>query len=146
MQAINRKLAVFLFAVSLLSTAGCTTGTNLGLKKANLPTDDGTIVKTELFFGLSKPDGSIVSESEWENFVDEYITPRFREGPTIVDAKGRWLTKTGEVIKEKTKIVILLHSDNEDANASIEYIRDKYKKLFQQESVMRVTTDTDVSF
>ncbi|MHC4570957.1 MAG: DUF3574 domain-containing protein [Planctomycetota bacterium] len=145
MRTINRKLAVFLCAVNLLSITGCASGTNSELRKVNLQTDDGTIVKTELFFGLSKPDGSIVSETEWQNFVDEYITPRFRKGLTIVHANGQWLAKTGDVIKEKTKIVILLHSDNEDANASIEYIQDKYKKLFQQKSVLRVTTDTNVS-
>ena len=146
MRAINRKLAAVLCAVSLLSTAGCTTGTNSGPSKANLPITNSTIVKTELFFGLSKPDGGIVSETEWESFVDEHITPRFRKGLTIVDADGQWLAKSGELIKEKTKIVILLHSDNKDANASIEYIRDNYKKLFQQDSVARVTTDVDVSF
>jgi len=146
MRRIGQKLAVVLFVVSMLSVPGCITVANTDVRGISQLGDDGVLVKTELFFGRCKPDGSIVSESEWERFVDEHITLRFREGLTIVDANGQWMSKTGEVIKEKTKIVILLHSDNEDANASIEYIRDKYKEQFGQESVVRVTTYTGVLF
>jgi len=137
MQKIGWRLGVVLIGISLLFGSGCRTGTDTGVK------DSGRIIKTELFFGLSKPDGGIVSDSEWKKFVDEHITPRFREGLTIVDANGQWMDKKGEVIKEKTKIVILLHSGNEEANAAIEHIRDKYKTLFEQEAVLRISTYTE---
>lgn len=139
---IGRKLVVVLFAVSVLFTPGCEQAATVGERKPCWLRQPGTAVKTELFFGLSKPHGGTVSESQWQQFVDEHITPRFREGLTIVDANGQWLGKQGKVIKEKTKIVILLHSDNEDTNASIEYIRDKYKQLFQQEAVLRINSCT----
>ena len=140
------KLGLVLFAVIVLFNPGCVTVRDGNVGGAKAEVYDSTIIKTELFFGLCRPDGSIVSESEWDRFVDEYITPRFREGLTIVDANGQWMMRTGEVVKEKTKIVILLHVDNEAVNASIEYVRDKYKKLFQQESVVRVSTYTGVVF
>ena len=140
------KLGLVLVAVIVLFNPGCVTVRDGNAGGAKAEVYDSTIIKTELFFGLCRPDGSIVSESEWDRFVDEYITPRFREGLTIVDANGQWMMRTGEVVKEKTKIVILLHVDNEAVNASIEYVRDKYKKLFQQESVVRVSTYTGVVF
>lgn len=140
------KLGLVLFAVIVLFNPGCVTVRDGNVQGAKAEVYDSTIIKTELFFGLCRPDGSIVSESEWDRFVDEYITPRFREGLTIVDANGQWMMRTGEVVKEKTKIVILLHVDNEAVNASIEYVRDTYKKLFQQESVVRVSTYTGVVF
>jgi len=33
--------------------------------------------RTELFFGRAKPDGSMVSDEEFRNFLDEIITPDF---------------------------------------------------------------------
>lgn len=139
MREVNRKVLFIAIASTLFLAAGCETWTN---REAG----NDSLIKTELFFGLSKPDGSIITESEWEQFVDEYITPRFRKGLTIINANGRWLGEKGELVKEGTKIVILLHSDSEDAKASIEYIRDKYKKLFGQESVVRVTSCPQIAF
>lgn len=134
MQTIGWRLGIVLFAVSLLFSPGCRTRTDIDIR------DSGRIIETVLFFGLSKPDGGTVSESEWEKFVDEYITPRFKEGLTTIDADGQWMDDKGKVIKEKTKMVILFHHDNEHINAAIEYIRDKYKELFEQKAVLRIST------
>ena len=54
--------------------------------------------------------------------------------------------ENGELIKEKTKIVILLHRNSGDKKAAIEYIRDKYKKLFDQEAVIKVTSYPQIAF
>lgn len=113
---------------------------------ADIPLYGDILVKTELIFGLSKPDGGLVSEAEWQKFLDEYITPRFKEGLTVLDADGQYLMQSQQVIKERSKIVILLYKDSEETNASIEYIRSSYKQLFQQESVLRVSTPVGVSF
>jgi len=99
-----------------------------------------------LYFGLYKPDGTIISENEWERFVDEYITPRFKRGLTIVDAAGQWMGGNGELIKEKTKIIILFHRNSGEKKAAIEYIRDKYKELFDQEAVVKVTSYPEIDF
>jgi len=133
MREVSRKLLFIAIASTLFCAAGCETWTDIGA-------GNGSLIKTELYFGLSRPDGGVVSEAEWEGFVDEYITPRFKEGLTIVNANGQWMGENGELVKEETKIVILLHSDSEDAKAAIEYIRDKYKRLFDQEAVVRVTS------
>ena len=102
-------------------------------------------VKTELYFGLSKPGGA-VSEEEWSRFVDRHITPAFKEGLTILDARGQWQNDKGAVIKEATKLLILIHKPDREKNEAIEAIISEYKKEFQQESVLRVTTRATVSF
>ncbi len=99
-----------------------------------------------MYFGLSKPDGGVVSEAEWEGFADEYITPRFKEGLTIVDADGQWMGEDGVLVKEKTKIVILFHCNSGDKKTAIEFVRDKYKELFDQEAVVRVTSYPQIDF
>ena len=139
MREVSRILLFIAIASTLFCAAGCQTWTGTGA-------GNGGLIKTELYFGLSKPNGGVVSEAEWEGFVDEYITPIFKEGLTIVNANGQWMGENGELIKEKTKIVILLHRNSGDKKAAIEYIRDKYKKLFDQEAVIKVTSYPQIAF
>jgi hypothetical protein len=101
-----------------------------------------------LVFGLSKPDGGSVSEEEWTSFVDTYVTPKFKEGLTIVDSDGQWMMESGEVIKEDSKVLILLYDNESSAEVddSIEQIKETYKKLLNQEAVLRITSAAGVSF
>ena len=138
------KLGVCL--VTSMMLAGCGPSPSTGLGGSGLSCEDGAGVRTELFFGLGKPGGGLVSQSEWERFVEEYITPRFKNGLTIVDASGQWMDKKGEITKERARIVILFHGGSEEAERSIEYIRDKYKQLFGQESVMRISMCAEVVY
>src|SRR6185503_16288331 len=39
--------------------------------------------RTELYFGSSKPDGSVVTEAEYQLFVNNEVTPRFPDGLTV---------------------------------------------------------------
>ena len=104
-------------------------------------------VQTTLVFGLAKPGGA-VTEAEWQYFVDSYVTPRYRQGLTIIDTDGQWMMQTGEVIKEDSMIIILLYDAKSQAenDKNIEFIINTYKKLFQQEAVLRIDTAAGVSF
>jgi hypothetical protein len=44
-------------------------------------------VRTELFFGLSRPGGRI-TERQFERFVDAEVTPRFPDGLTLLSGRG----------------------------------------------------------
>lgn len=96
-------------------------------------------IQTELFFGLSKPDGTNVTEEEWNKFVGDYIAPRFEDGFTVVDARGQWLDNNNKIVKENTKLVILIYKRSHDLDSSINNLIDNYKRLFHQEFVLRVT-------
>ena len=104
------------------------------------------MVRTELYFGLSMPGGKVVSEAEWQAFLERHITPKFKEGLTVLDADGRYLSDSGKLIKEKSKVVILVHPDTPDARIAIFNIISAYKTQFRQESVLRVTDPVGVSF
>ncbi len=99
-----------------------------------------------MYFGRDRPGGE-VSEEEFQTFLRTVVTPRFSDGLTVVNASGQFRGNTGEIIKEKTKLVILIHSNTQDENRAIQEIIDKYKAQFQQESVLRVTSiPTQVEF
>lgn len=98
--------------------------------------------RTELFFGSSKPDGSVVSPEQFELFLDKEVTPAFPDGLTWVEAHGQWMGG-----KEDSFVLILLYPlRDREANGEIEEIRTDYKKQFQQQSVLRTDSAERVSF
>jgi hypothetical protein len=103
-------------------------------------------VRTELFFGMAKPDGTAVSEAEWGTFLDTEITPRFPEGLTVLSGAGQWQEEDGDIVEEGSKIVVLLYPREAvaESNAEIEQIRAAYEERFHQESVLRADDDRPV--
>ncbi len=108
--------------------------------------DGELFLRTELFFGLSKPTGPEVTEEEFQDFVDTEVTPRFPDGLTIFTGKGQFKDSTGNIIQEGSKVLILLYPFSQKGNRAVEQIRKAYKDLFQQESVLRVDEVMCVSF
>lgn len=110
----------------------------------------GKYWRTELYFGMDKPDGSAVTEAEWAQFLADEVTPRFPSGFTVIEALGQYQGGDKKIVKEKSRVLILLSEkkDRKPNNVKIEAIRAAYKKAFQQESVMRldIRHTVDVSF
>ncbi|HEY9691981.1 MAG TPA: DUF3574 domain-containing protein [Oculatellaceae cyanobacterium] len=104
------------------------------------------LTKDELYFGLSIPGGGLISDAEWQKFLDDVITSRFKDGLTVVDAYGQYLEHSGKLAKEKSKIVILTYESSAEKNREIEEIICLYKQMFRQESVGRITSTVKASF
>jgi Protein of unknown function (DUF3574) len=103
--------------------------------------------RTELYFGMSNPDGTTITEAEFKAFMDESITSRFPDGLTLLTGYGQYLGENGEITKETSKVLVLFYpSDMTNANENIEAIRNEYEKAFQQESVLRVDSLERLSF
>ena len=97
-------------------------------------------LRTELYFGRDKPDGTRVTDSEWMDFLDKEVTPRFPAGFTVLDGAGQYRDKSGKIVKEPSKVLVFLYSkgDRKSAGQKINEIRVAYCKQFQQESVLRL--------
>ncbi|PKH23900.1 hypothetical protein CIG19_09050 [Enterobacterales bacterium CwR94] len=102
--------------------------------------------QTTLYFGLNRPEGAAITQSEWQQFVDQEVTPRFRDGLTVVNADGQWLGNNGDVVREKSKTLMLIYAQDNAHQQAIEAIRHAYKVRFAQESVMRVDLPICVDF
>lgn len=102
--------------------------------------------RTELYFGLAKPDGGSVSDVEYQHFVDTEVTPRFSEGFTVLQGNGQYRSANGEIVREPSRVAVLFYAADSARGAAIEAIRAAYRKQFQQESVMRVDTTSCVGF
>ena len=104
------------------------------------------MTKTELFFGLSKRGGEIISTKDWQAFADTVIAKTFTDGSTIIDARGQYLEKDGKPISESSKMLIVISKLDAKCSKQIDIVREKYKKYFQQESVMRMDKRVRVDF
>lgn len=113
----------------------------------NIPSSN-LFVRTELFFGSQKPDGSEVTDAEFQTFLNNEVTPRFPEGLTLLAGRGQFRNLQGIIVKENSKLLILLYPIDKESKSSrkIEQIRRAYKTAFQQESVLRTDSRSCVSF
>ena len=92
-------------------------------------------IRTTLYFGLSRPKGS-VSELEWQIFLRDEVTKRFPDGLTVWQAEGQWLTPAGSIDREQSKVVLLVHADTAAARQSVQAVIQAYRKAFEQQSVL----------
>ena len=148
MATLPKSLGV-LFLTSLLLTTTVGSSIKVHAQAPEAPADSSNLnifTKDELYFGRSKPGGEIVSDSEWQQFLDREITPRFPDGLTVVDAYGQYLNSQGNLTREKTKLVILIYKSSPEKNQAIQAIIESYKQKFQQESVLRVTSLAQTAF
>ena len=135
-------IPAFLFLAWLVP--GCQTTES----RAKTPATEeaSTWVKTELYFGMTRPGGGEITGEEWDGFLEKEITPRFPDGLTVLDAHGQWRDTSGAIIREKTKLLILLHEKSPDRERAVEEIVRLYKERYQQESVLRVRQRAEALF
>jgi hypothetical protein len=109
-----------------------------------------TYYRTELYMGMSIPGGAMVGAEQWEKFLSDIVTPLFPNGFTVLVGRGQYREASGTIAKEPSHVLVFLYPKSRRKRASIdvEKIRSEYKKLFAQESVMRVdiTKSVSVSF
>ena len=100
----------------------------------------------ELFFGRNIEDNGVVSDTDWGQFVDAEVTPRFPDGLSVNDVYGQWRNPTGGFVREQSKALFLVLSGAPDERAKLELVRNAYKARFHQESVMLVEQQACVGF
>ncbi len=141
------KLGAVLLAVAAVSGA-CAPAGRSGTRAAPAACvpGDSLQVRTELLMGRNIPGGGEVSDSAWTEFVESYVTPRFPDGLTILDAAGQWRNAVGVVERERTKAITVLHAGDPVARRSVSEIAAEYRRRFRQEAVLVVTHAACVRF
>ncbi|WP_340608469.1 DUF3574 domain-containing protein [Xenorhabdus bharatensis] len=104
------------------------------------------MIQTTLYFGLNRPSGPVITATEWQTFIDQQVTPRFKDGLSVFDANGQWLGHDGKLARENSKALLLIHSSGKESETNIEALRSSYKQQFAQDSVMRVDAPVCVAF
>ncbi len=97
------------------------------------------MIETDLYFGQSKPDGSMITEIEWKSFKENQIDKIFKEGSTVMNVLGNWYDPVShKLITEPTHVVLYFYKKSAQTSQQIDSLRYWYKNMFQQQSVLRV--------
>jgi Protein of unknown function (DUF3574) len=104
------------------------------------------VARTDLFFGLRKPNGTEVNNAEFQRFLDREVTPKFPDGFTLLSGNGQFKNASGAILKERSHLLILLYPVEAIGNQHIEQIRKAYTTAFQQQSVLRADELSCASF
>ncbi|MDE0231080.1 MAG: DUF3574 domain-containing protein [bacterium] len=110
------------------------------------PEGTEAFVRYELFMGRSGPGGEVVSDQAWEAFLGDTVTPRFPDGLTVLDAQGQWRGADGQILRERSKVLVILAPPGDEPRGLIDEVSDEYKRRFNQESVLEVESEACVSF
>lgn len=123
----------------LLLLAGC------GMLNATACKGDGRLAVQELlYFGTETPSGHVSPEA-WAQFLGEMVTPRFPEGLSAWQASGQWRSISGEIVREPSCVLSLVHPDDAAPSKAVQEIIASYKTRFKQEAVLRVKSYTYMS-
>ena len=110
------------------------------------PAGQETRRTAELFFGRNVGEKAVVSEADFRKFVDEDVTPKFPDGLTVLDGGGQWRGEENRLIREASKVLMIILPKGRDGSARVEAVRNAYKSRFHQESVLLITQSACVSY
>jgi hypothetical protein len=106
-----------------------------------------SMMVAELMFGRNIGGHLGVTESRWSRFLASEITPRFPGGLTVIDAAGQWLDPdTKKIVREPSKLVMVVLRDDAEGRGQIDAIVAAYKRRFRQQSVGVMIRPACVSF
>ena len=105
------------------------------------------MVETDLYFGQTRPDGSMITETEWKNFSETQINKVFKEGSTVINVLGSWYDPVShKIITEPTHVVVYFYKRSAEVSRQIDSLSYWYKNMFQQQSVLRVDRKVKATF
>lgn len=146
MKIMNPCGARMMIAAAALLLSGCVAPKPAVTAAAPACAAGDPMTQTTLYFGLNRPSGPVISGAEWQNYIDKDVTPRFKDGLTVFEAKGQWLGDDGKLAREASKALLLIHAPDKASDNRIEALRSIYKQRFAQDSVMRVDAPVCVAF
>ena len=159
-----RRAGAPLVAMLLLSAAGCASGRIANPASTAVtpelygdparPAQAVHWLRSELYFAIAVIDdsndtdpGLSAAQAQWRSFLDREVTPRFRDGLTVLDGEGQWLPR-GQPMPHRlrSKILVILHQNTAQQRNSIDAIRLAWKRATGHQSVLWSQQPVDVSF
>jgi hypothetical protein len=100
----------------------------------------------DLYFGRNIGSGGRVSERQFQRFLTEVVTPRFPDGLSVLDVAGQFRGSSGVIVREPSKLLIILVPDAGAVAKKIGQVITAYKRRFDQESVLHAEHPVCIAF
>ncbi|SRR5579872_5171535 len=123
-------------AMTTILLAGCRVGHVADVA----PTAGPTLISDRLYFGRNIHSGGVVSDSAWNVFLDEVVTPRFPNGFGYSKTMGQWRYADGSIVREDGFALEVTHPLGSPPDSTFAAIAAEYCRRFQQEAVARETS------
>ena len=136
-----KRAVLFLFIAATLAALACS-----GPETAITCDDGDAWIEYQLFMGRNSGEAEVVTDEAWREFLAEEVTPRFPDGLTVLDANGQWRGDDDEILRERSKVLLILAPPGDDARDNIDEVADAYTSQFRQDSVLISTKETCVTF
>jgi len=94
-------------------------------------------LQLDLYFGRETDKGSEVSDAQWASFLNDEVTPRFPDGLSVLDVAGQVREPTGRIVRERTKLLVIVVFDSPAHQSKVHAIVDAYSRRFGQHGVFR---------
>jgi hypothetical protein len=130
-------IALFIFVIALAGP---------GCNSAATTASSAQFVATNVYCGRNIPAGGEVTEEQFAAFLETDVTPAFPAGLTAYDAYGQMQTAEGKIVKQKTKVLLLVHDNSKTSVDAIHKIVASYRSKFGNPQVMVMTAPVAPEF
>ena len=96
----TRRTPIWALLLGLVLLVACSPGETMTCR-------DGyeKFAEHRMFFGRGSGEVERVSDTDWERFLAEVLTPRFPDGLTVMDGAGQW-REDGSIIPSHFEAII----------------------------------------
>jgi hypothetical protein len=131
---LTHSARILLVASTVLGVAGCSRMS----PQTRLAPGATHAVIDRLSFGRDIPTGGTVSDSAWQVFLDQVVTPRFPGGFGVMRGEGQWRYADGRIEREDSFHLELYEVPGKPTpDSTFEAIAREYIRRFNQEAVAR---------
>jgi Protein of unknown function (DUF3574) len=110
------------------------------------PAGSRALARTELYFGTARAGGTRMTEDQYQQFMDEQVTPRFGDGLLLLSGRSQFAGTNGKIVREPSRVLILFYPNGAEGNAAVKEVMTAFTRTFQYETVQRVDSRACVSF
>jgi cytochrome c len=143
--SVSRALPFLLIAVLAVSVlAGCGCGSGSGSGSSQNKSEEW--VQTAIYLGLDIPGDGVVTEADFQLFLEQVVSVEFPLGMTVFDAYGQMMEDDGSIEKQSTKVIQLVHLNDDASAQAVGRVIDTYRGRFGGPQAMRTTSPIEVEF
>jgi len=142
MQSPKRYLLILTISAGLVLLVACAGCGSSGTAKSSQP----SWVKSEIYLGLDRQAGGVVTQGEFADFLNKVVTPAFPAGLTVLDAYGQMQKADKAIVKQTTKVLLLVHQKTKANSDAVQKVISSYRSGYGNPQVMYLQSPANPQF